>query len=167
MPVSAGRDQMGSIRMKAFLVFAALIVPTAAPAANRLSLASDVFVERIERDPSGRTVATLAPPRAVTPGDRLVFVLSYRNAGQDPASGFVVTNPVPDTVAFVEADDKTAQVSVDGGRSWGDLPSLHVTAQDGRTRPARPTDVTHVRWQVRETVPAGQIGKLSYRAVAR
>jgi uncharacterized repeat protein (TIGR01451 family) len=153
--------------MRFFTTMLAAATPGAALAANRVSIDSDVFVERIGSDADGRPVTTLAPPRAVTPGDRLVFVLSYRNGGAKPASGFVITNPVPHTVAFAEAADGDAELSVDGGRNWGKLGALTVSGTDGRSRPAAPADVTHVRWRLHDAVAAGATGKLSYRAVAR
>jgi uncharacterized repeat protein (TIGR01451 family) len=135
--------------------------------ASQVTLASDVFVERVERDANGRATTVLEPPKAVAPGDRLLFVLSYRNRGAEPATDFVVTNPVPDAVAFAGADGTEPDVSVDWGRSWGPLSSLTVKRRDGSTRPAEAGDVTHVRWSIREAIAAGATGKLSFRAVAR
>ena len=103
----------------------ALLALTAAPAmaAGNLSLKSDVFVERTEvRD--GKMLVTLAEPKMVTPGDRLVFVLHYRNEGQSPASNMVVTNPMPSAVSYQDAEG--AQVSVDGGRTWGPLAAARI-----------------------------------------
>lgn len=142
--------------MKRIFTTMILAAPGAALAASNVSLASDVFVERIEEDAAGRPITRLAPPRALAAGDRLVFVLSYSNRGAAPASGFVVTNPVPDDVAFAGADSQGAEVSLDGGRTW------HPT---GNAAPAGA--VTHIRWQVRDTVQAGATGQLSYRAIAR
>jgi uncharacterized repeat protein (TIGR01451 family) len=151
--------------MRYLIAVAALAAPATAAASSQVTLASDVFVERIHQGPSGRATTKLEPPKTVTPGDRLVFVLSYRNSGIEPANGFVVTNPVPDAVAFADAED--AEVSVDWGRSWGRLPSLTVRRSDGSSRPAQPGDVTHVRWRIRQAIAAGDSGKLSFRAVAR
>jgi uncharacterized repeat protein (TIGR01451 family) len=103
----------------------------------------------------------------VTPGDRLLFVLSYKNMGAQPASDFVVTNPVPAAVAYTGSEDETPMVSVDGGKTWGALASLSVTQADGTTRAAAPRDVTHVRWALGRAIPAGQGGKLSFRGVVK
>jgi uncharacterized repeat protein (TIGR01451 family) len=103
----------------------------------------------------------------VTPGDRLVFILSYRNAGPVPAKHFVVTNPLPEAVAYAGTPDESAVFSVDGGRNWGALSALTLREMDGRLRNARPEDVTHIRWTMREAVPAGGQGKLSFRGIVR
>ena len=136
-------------------------------AASQVTLASDVFIERVRRDANGRATTVLEPPRALASGDRLLFVLSYRNGGNEPATDFVVTNPVPDAVAFAGAEGEEPDVSVDWGRSWGKLSALTVTGRDGKARPAEAGDVTHVRWSIRQAIGAGETGKLSFRAVAR
>lgn len=147
----------------ALLAFAA----SAAEAAADVTLASDVFVERISTDAQGKTKVTLEPPAIVTPGDRLVFQLSYRNGGGQPATGFEVTNPVPASVVFTGVEDVSAKVSVDGGKSWGALAALKVALPDGSKRPAAAADVTHVRWSFAQAIPAGQAGKLSFRGVVK
>ena len=139
----------------------------AAIAASQVTLASDVFVERLQRDAGGRPTTVLETPKAVAPGDRLLFVLSYRNQGTEPATDFVVTNPVPDAVAFAGADGLEPDVSVDWGRNWGPLSTLMVAGADGRPRKAEARDVTHVRWAIRQAIAAGEGGKLTFRAVAR
>ena len=143
------------------------ILLSLAAMASQVTLARDVFVERVQRDATGRATTVLEPPKALASGDRLLFVLSYRNGGAEPAADFVVTNPVPDAVAFAGAEGAEPEVSVDWGRSWGPLASLTVKRRDGSTRPAEPGDVTHVRWSIREAIAAGATGKLSFRAVAR
>jgi uncharacterized repeat protein (TIGR01451 family) len=153
--------------MKYLLCLMALAAPEAASAASQVTLTSDVFVERVRQDGTGKPATVLEPPRTVAAGDRLLFVLSYRNGGAEPAQDFVVTNPVPDAVAFMGADDAEADVSVDWGRNWGKLSALTVKRPDGTARPAQPGDVTHVRWSFRKAIGAGQAGKLSFRAVAR
>ena len=153
--------------MKILLALLALLVPAAVQAADSVSLVSQVLVERVETTPDGRSVTTRAEPDVVTPGDRLVFVLSYRNDGAEPATAFVLTNPVPDSVAFAGTDDRSAVVSADGGKTWGALSSLTVTQTDGTIRPAQVADVTHIRWSLAQPVPSGGAGELSFRGVVK
>jgi uncharacterized repeat protein (TIGR01451 family) len=153
--------------MKYLLPLLALLAPAAAPAASDVSLDSKVFVERVKQEASGKRTTVLEPPKVVTPGDRLVFVLSYLNAGAKPASDFVVTNPIPDAVAYAGAEGEGAAVSIDGGRSWGSLASLKVRQPDGTFRAAQPGDVTHIRWSFGQAIAAGQGGKLSFRGVVK
>ena len=148
--------------MKYWLILLALVAPSLAMAADPVSLTSEVFVERVQEDAEGKRTTVLEPPSVVTPGDKLLFVLSYVNGGADPAEDFVVTNAIPEAV---EGDH--ALVSVDGGKTWGSLPALKVNRADGTTRAAGPADVTHIRWRFSQPIPAGEGGKLSFRGVVK
>lgn len=153
--------------MKLLLFLLPLLAPAAAMAGNGVTLASNVFVERVKLDASGKRSTVLEPPKVVTPGDKLVFELAYRNGGAEPASDFVVTNPIPDAVAYAGTDGEDALVSVDGGKTWGALAMLKVKQADGTLRPAAPGDVTHVRWNFSKAIAAGEAGKLSFRGVVK
>ena len=152
--------------MRALIFVIALLAPSLALAANSVTLSSAVFLEKTIADSSGHARIVLEEPQSVTPGDQLVFILNYRNAGNAPASDFIVTNPLPAAVAYSGSRD-SAQVSIDGGRSWGTLLALKVRESDGRWRNAMPEDVTHVRWALKHTIAAGAQGKLSFRGVVR
>jgi uncharacterized repeat protein (TIGR01451 family) len=153
--------------MKILLTLLALLAPVAAHAANEVSLTSSVFVEKTVPQADGRTRLVLEEPKVVVPGDKLVFVLNYRNQGAKPATDFVVTNPMPGAVAYQGTPDVGAIVSVDGGKSWGAMAALKVRKADGTVRAAYPEDVTHVRWAMKAPIPVGAAGKLSFRGVVR
>lgn len=151
--------------MKIWLALFALLAPAAASAADNVSLTSKVLVERVKPGADGKPVTVREEPGVVTPGDKLVVVLSYRNKGAEPATGFTLTNPIPASVAFTGTEDSSASVSVDGGRSWGALASLKVATADGTSRPAVAADVTHIRWSFGRPIAAGGGGELSFRGV--
>jgi len=153
--------------MKLLIAIAALLAPAAAMAANSVTLESKAFVERTTTDADGKTKVVLEDPKLVVPGDRLVFVLSYKNTGAQPAADFVVTNPIPQAVAYTGTEGSPAIVSVDGGKSWGPLASLKISQADGSLRDAQPADVTHVRWSFAKAIPAGQAGQLSFHGVVK
>jgi uncharacterized repeat protein (TIGR01451 family) len=153
--------------MKFLLTLLALLAPVAANAANEVSLTSSVFVEKTVPQADGRTRLVLEEPKVVVPGDKLVFVLNYRNQGVKPATDFVVTNPMPGAVAYQGTPDAGAIVSVDGGKSWGPMATLKVRKADGTFRSAYPEDVTHVRWAMKTPIPVGAAGKLSFRGIVR
>ena len=152
--------------MRTLLFVIAMLAPSLALAANNVTLSSAVFIEKTVADASGHSRIVLEEPKAVTPGDQLVFILNYQNVGNAPTSDFIVTNPLPAAVAYLGSGD-SAQVSIDGGQSWGTLPALKVREAGGRWRNARPEDVTHVRWALKQTVAAGAQGKLSFRGIVR
>ena len=153
--------------MKIWLALLALLAPAAAVAADNVSLTSKVLVERVKAGPDGKPVTVREEPGVVTPGDRLVFQLNYRNGGAQPATGFTLTNPIPPSVTFVGTDDAAAIVSVDGGKSWGALSSLKIAQADGSSRPATAADVTHIRWSFGRPIAAGGGGELSFRGVVK
>ncbi len=156
-------------------LFAAIAAMTTAPAAaqqqpqppQQVSLDSDVMVERTKTDADGRAAVVLEAPSVVVPGDHLVFVLRYHNSGARPASNFVVTNPLPAAVQYAGVDDQTADVSIDGGRTWGKLAALTKAGADGSRQPASAADVTHIRWAFAQAIPAGEAGRLTFRGVVR
>ena len=152
--------------MRMFLAFVALVAPAAALAAPDVTINSAAFVERTVQDASGKPKTVLEAPRVVTPGDRVVFVLTYRNGSAQPATGFVINNPLPAAVSYESAEGAQPVVSVDGGKSWGPLAALKITQPDGTIRPATAADVTHLRWTFAAIAP-GQSGKLSFRGVVK
>ena len=97
--------------MRIFLTLLAILAPSMALAANNVTLSSLVFVEKAVPDGAGRKHIVLEEPKSVMPGDRLVFILNYRNAGRLPASDFVVTNPLPAAVVY-QGGAESAQVSI-------------------------------------------------------
>lgn len=154
------------MRTALFLLLAALM-PAQAFAANQVALDNSVFVERVSTDAQGKQKILLEEPKVVVPGDRLVFVLAYRNAGAQPADKFVITNPMPAAVRFADAGDSRPLVSVDGGKQWGLLSDLAVPMSDGSRRAAQPADVTHIRWAFQNPIPVGGTGKLMFRGVVK
>ena len=142
------------------------LAPLPAFAANDVALTSEMFVERAVPQPGNKPKLVLEKPKSVPPGAHLVFVLTYRNAGKTPATNFVVTNPMPTGVAF-ESADAPAVVSTDGGLTYSPLAVAKARAADGAVRPARPEDVTHVRWTLRAPIAVGASGKLSFRGTVK
>ncbi len=153
--------------MKLFLALLALLAPVSAFAADAVSLSSKVLVERTRQGPDGKPRIVREEPGIVTPGDRLVIILSYRNNAAAPATGFVVTNPIPNSVVYAGGESAGAVVSVDGGKSWGALASLRIANADGTSRPAGQSDVTHIRWRFARPIAAGASGQLSFRGVVK
>lgn len=143
------------------------LLATPALASNQVALDNNVFVERVSVDANGKSRILLEAPNVVVPGDHLVFVLNYRNAGARPADNFVITNPLPAAVQFQEAGDANAIVSVDGGKAWGALANLSVVQSDGTRRAAQPSDVTHLRWAFQKPIPVGGVGKIMFRGIVK
>lgn len=152
-------------------------IQAADPRAN-VKIESKVLVERTEQDAAGQAVPKLYAPGEVKviPGDKLVFVNTYRNTGSTPVTGFVINNPVHAAVSFVDVAELWAMLSVDGGKSFGELSGLTVTEIAGAetelkgasiTRAAQPSDVTHIRWTFDNPIAAGASGELRFSGVVK
>ncbi len=115
---------------------------------------------------NGKEKHVFSDPKIVVPGDQLVFSTTYRNTSKQPVSDFVVTNPLPASVMLSPAGADAHTVSVDGGKTWGNLAGLTVGDGQGGKRPATANDVTHLRW-VLPVIAPGASGKLTYHAIVR
>ena len=150
----------------AYLIFLFAAVPAiAVAAAPSVTLDSKVFAEAVTYV-AGKPQTVLKAPTTILPGDKLVFQTGYRNAGSAPATKVVLTNPVPKGVTFSGDSSTGSEVSVDGGRTYGQLLALKVADLAGNTRPARHEDVTTIRWVVASIAP-GQAGSVKYRGIVR
>jgi uncharacterized repeat protein (TIGR01451 family) len=147
------------------LAAAAAVLITQGPArAGEASLTAAVFREVEVRSPDGRVTTDLKPASRVTPGDQVVYVLTYRNGAAKPAEGVVVINPLAKDLVYAgPADARPPMVSVDG-ETFGPLTTLIKTAQGASPAPASAADVTTLRWRLDQPVPAGGEVRLSFRA---
>ena len=173
------RLRFATLSIAVCAVTGAAIAPTAVHAtallaSNSVVLTSEVAVERTEVDASGKETRVLKKPSdvIVVPGDKLIFTLRYVNNGQEPATGFRATNPMPTPVQFESVAEDWSEVSVDGGKSWGKLGQLNIVTKsaDGLTdvtRTAAPEDVTHVRWVFATPIAPGATGTVSYRGIIK
>lgn len=149
------------------LVLLALVAPVAALAADNVRTSASVFVEREFAQPNGERRIRLEPVQQVKPGENLIYIVEYRNTGSAPVQGFTVTNPLPRTIRLAQTSDSSEQVSIDGGRSWGQLSVLRVYQPRVGWRPAYPDDVTHLRWRVDDRLMQGESRRIAFRATVR
>ncbi len=150
----------------ATVLLATFVAPVAAAqAAQPIELKGQVQLDKIVVE-NGHEKHVLVEPKVVVPGDKLIFATAYRNTGSVAVSNFVVTNPIPAGVALAQGETPMAEISVDGGKTWGKLVQLTVTGPDGAKRAAQNSDVTHIRWTLAQLAP-GASGTLSYRGVVR
>jgi uncharacterized repeat protein (TIGR01451 family) len=143
-----------------------------APAGGGVQLVNTAQKE-IEVDEAGRKVRRLVEPGKMIPGDEVVYTISYVNKGTRPAERVVVTNPVPQHTKFrpgsVEGANTEIAYSADGGKTYAAPDKLTVAALDTKGKPvsrsALATDVTHIRWTLKEPLPPGASGQVRFRAV--
>jgi uncharacterized repeat protein (TIGR01451 family) len=154
------------IALSLALAFPSLVPAHAQETGNPIVLSGDVKAVKITTDAEGNAKTELVEPIAIVPGDRLVFGTDFANKGNEPVTNFVVTNPLPAAVRLAPDADQALEVSVDGGKSFGTLPSLTLANPDGTSRAAAHADVTHIRWVLASIAP-GASGRLTYPAIIR
>ena len=151
---------------KSLLILLSLLIAPPAMAQASVALENEIMIERVVVE-DGKREVKVEVPKVVVPGDRLVFIISYKNQGAQPATDFVVTNPLPPSVTFDSVEGSEAVVSVDGGKTYGALAALQVKQADGSERAAVPADVTHIRWAFKQAIPAGAAGTLRFKGVVK
>jgi uncharacterized repeat protein (TIGR01451 family) len=142
------------------------------PAGGGVQLVNTAQKE-IEVDEAGRKVRRLVEPGKMIPGDEVVYTISYLNKGARPAERVVVVNPVPQHTKFrpgsVEGANTEVAYSADGGKTYAAPDKLQVAARDAKggpvTRLAVASDITHIRWTLKEPLPPGANGYVRFRAV--
>ena len=136
------------------MVFALSAAPALAQPA--VTLNSAVYVEHAQPG----DVRVLEPARQLSPGDRIVTVVTWQLKSGN--GGFSVTNPLPRGIYYQGSASGDEEVSADGGRTWGRLGQLRLG-----NRVATPEDVTHVRWHVPATQAAAGVGNIAYSGIVR
>lgn len=148
-----------------FLVFALLTVPIYG--AGKLDLKNEAFVEKIRTKKDGKKVKSIEPAVKVLPGEEVIFVITYMNGGDKPATDIIITNPIPKNMTYKSAagdSDEITQVSVDGGKRFDKLEKLKIKEKKSKSRQALVGDVTHVRWILAKALPPKKKGKVRLRA---
>ena len=146
----------------------ALVLAAALSGVSASALTAQQTVERevIVKQADGTQAVKREKADMVTPGDKVVYTLSYYNDERDPADNIVLVMPIPAEVKYLEgsADMENARTaySADGGKTFSVREALKVKQADGRLQMASADDITHVRWSVSEAVAPGASGTLSF-----
>lgn len=142
------------------VVIVATFVATSAMAKQPVTLDSAVFVERQQAG----NVRRLEPAQRLIRGDRVITIVTWQKLAHTAHGdgSFIVTNPLPQAIAYQTSAREDEEVSIDGGRSWGKLATLRVGS-----RLATPEDVTHVRWRVPAARAAKGHGQITYSGIVR
>lgn len=152
--------------MTRFGVIIAMPLLAAMPAfaaAPSIALKAQVMVEQRRAATDGTT--RIVPVRAdrVTPGDAVIYTLTYRNTGDKAAADLVIANPVPANLLYAGASENSPapEVSADGA-TFAPLAQLRVGG-----RAATNADVRAVRWRLAGPLPGGAEGTVAYRAILK
>lgn len=147
----------------------AAVSPAHAATSDPVSITTQIMVEKTVTDAQGKVSTVLSDPgkTLITPGEKLLISLNVANNSGGPISGLKATNPMPEAVGFVSANESWAEFSVDGGKTFGPLGTLKVQSADATMRPATPDDVTDIRWAFNDAIPAGTVRTVSFHGVVK
>lgn len=118
----------------------------------------------------GKTVIERVPLAKASPGDVIVYSITYLNIGKTDAVDATIIDPIPQGAVYImgSAAGNNAEVtgSIDDGRSWQKPPIMvQVKKPDGQveTKAAPPGRYTHLRWVIKKPVLPGQSGLVSLK----
>jgi len=147
---------------------ALLLALSSGPVMAQVEVTTTAEVEVVDVQPDGREVVRLESASRVIPGTEVIYTITAKNTGSQPADSVVVTNPVPLQTRYVDGSATGANTditfSVDGGQTWGKAQSLTVTDANGEERAATADDYTHVRWTLQSNLAPDQQVPVWYRA---
>jgi uncharacterized repeat protein (TIGR01451 family) len=152
------------------ILLSVLLGATAVWAENKgiIELGVLAWQEKEVINEKGEKEITRVPAAMVVPGDEVIYTLNYTNVGEEPADSVIITDPVPEHMVYTEGSaegaDTVITFSVDKGATYGLPAVLTVAGADGKERPAKGSDYTHIRWTLQRSLAPGEKGGVSFRA---
>jgi uncharacterized repeat protein (TIGR01451 family) len=140
----------------------------AAMAEGTVDVRTVVQKEEVTVNEDGETVRKLVDADVVVPGETVFYTITFRNVGTEPADNVVITNPIADSLVYIDGSafgpGTDIQFSVDGGQTFARVDELTVV-EDGVERKATTSDYTHVRWVMNNDLEAGAQAVARFAAV--
>src|SRR5690606_6114135 len=104
--------KISGIRLLGAMLCIAVSGVAAAQDASPIQISNAVFQEVEVKADDGSVATKLVPAAKVVPGAEVVYEISYRNNGTEPATDLAIDNPLPKEVVFVDASVQPTTVSV-------------------------------------------------------
>ena len=135
---------------------------------GHLDLQTTVQKQEVIVNEAGESETRLVPAELVVPGESVIYTITFRNVGTEPADNVVITNPIAENLMYVDGSafgpGMDIQFSVDGGVTFAAANELTIV-EDGEVRDAQASDFTHVRWVMQNDLPAGAQGTARFAAI--
>ncbi len=164
-------DEREGRTMKSILsVMLLLAIGTTAIAQDQghLNVRTVVQKEQVSVNEAGDAKTELVAADTVTPGEKVIYTITFRNIGDEPADNVIITNPISGDLLYVDGSafgpGTDIQFSIDGGQTFANASELAVT-EDGVKRSAGAADFTHIRWVMQQELAAGAQGIARFTAV--
>jgi uncharacterized repeat protein (TIGR01451 family) len=163
--------------MKQAMLITALLgllsVPAGTWAQGRPNLVVEIQVERVVEKPDGKGgITTILEPATETQRDDvLVYTLRWKNDGDGPARGAVLSDPVPEGTTLLRGSlEGAADVTYStDGEQFSAWPQIRIAdAQGNETwKDAPASAVRHIRLRLAEAVPPGGQGEASFKVLVQ
>ncbi len=143
---------------------------------GQIQLRLDAEKQVVAKDQQGKQSKKWEPLKGqavVQPGDVLRYTLSGENKSDRLIKNLTLNQPIPKGMIYVlksanVTNNAKVAYSIDGGRSFGENPTIKVTLPGGKveTKPAPATAYTHIRLLI-PSVAAKTIVKATYQTQVR
>jgi uncharacterized repeat protein (TIGR01451 family) len=160
------------ILISLFLLLPCLFHPGTARGEAKPELRIEIAAQRettvLEK---GKPVTKLEAADRTSPGDTLVYTITYSNTGHVDALRAEIIDPIPQGVLYMEksAGGKDAKItfSIDDGATFHTPPIYYKTInKEGQEvkMEAGTERYTHIKWQISRPLKSGQKGTLNFKA---
>ncbi len=119
----------------------------------------------------GKPVTKLEAADRTSPGDTIVYTITYSNTGDVDAQLAEIIDPIPQGVVYVDksAGGKDAKIlfSIDEGATFNAPPIYYKTInKEGKEvkLEAGPGRHTHIKWQLTQSLNPGPKGTVTFKA---
>jgi uncharacterized repeat protein (TIGR01451 family) len=130
-------------------------------------LKSTAEVEQEVVNAKGEKTKALVPAGKVIPGTEVVWTVTANNVCKQPSDKVTINNAVPEHMTLVPGSatgpGSDVTYSVDG-KTFAAAGQLTVQ-ENGATRPARAEEYKHIRWEFKNSLPAGASAFARFRAL--
>jgi len=148
----------------------ALNLPLWAHAQGSIELQNVAEVEVVVKGADGVITKKRAIADKTTPGTEVIYTTTFRNIGTKSAGSINIKNPIPSNTLLVAGSPWGEGVditySADGGKTWAPVDKIRIKdAATGKERPAALSELTHLRWSLRNELAPGKQGEVGFRVI--
>ncbi len=158
---------------KRFFIAAILLVPVSIVAQQQgmIEFTNKAFKEVAVTNAQGETEYKLIEPGLVLPNDEIIYIITFKNIGDQAVSNIKITDPIPNNSEYKSGSAFGAgtiiEFSVDGGETYAAAEELLVKDATGIERKATAKDYTSIRWTYTEPLQPGKEGTVTFRTTIK
>ena len=126
-------------------------------------------IETEVKGADGKVEKKRGPVQKAIPGTVIIYTSSFKNIGSRGAGNISVNNPIPANTTLVAGsaygENTEINYSADGGKTWATADKVKLKGADGKERAAGVSEITHIRWTLKNELPAGKQSEVGFRVV--